>query len=171
MPELVEVELVRHALRLQRVIELRGVLGHHVEVVVAVREQRGGLEVADVLHVVAVLPERAPVPRRAVLIGGHLVDRRPALRALAELVRARVDVLGEHVQVLALEAAGSAHHAVGAVVVVPVGDGGDRDDPSRPSTPVEAAAIGSVPLYEVPIMPTLPVVQSAATSTSPVRVV
>ncbi len=42
---------------------------------------------------------------------------------------------------------------------------------SRPSTPVEATAIGSVPLYDVPIIPTLPVVQVASTMTSPERVV
>src|SRR6185312_6322874 len=35
---------------------------------------------------------------------------------------------------------------------------------SRPSTPVLATPMGSVPLYDVPIMPTLPVVQSAETS-------
>ena len=40
---LVEVEHVRHAAPLERVVELRRVLGHHVEVVVAVGEQRGGL--------------------------------------------------------------------------------------------------------------------------------
>src|SRR5690606_17394782 len=38
---------------------------------------------------------------------------------------------------------------------------------SRPSTPVVAAASGSVPLYDVPVMPTLPVAQSAFTSSPP----
>src|ERR1700754_4647896 len=38
---------------------------------------------------------------------------------------------------------------------------------SRPSTPVVAAARGSVPLYDVPVMPTLPVAQSASTCSSP----
>src|SRR4051812_27823095 len=35
---------------------------------------------------------------------------------------------------------------------------------SRPFTPVAATAFGRVPLYDVPIMPTLPVVQYALTS-------
>jgi hypothetical protein len=38
---------------------------------------------------------------------------------------------------------------------------------SSPSTPVDAAATGSVPLYDVPVMPTFPVDQSAATSWPP----
>src|SRR4051812_19420641 len=38
---------------------------------------------------------------------------------------------------------------------------------SSPFTPVVAAASGSVPLYEVPVMPTLPVDQSAFTSVVP----
>src|SRR5215203_3676070 len=42
---------------------------------------------------------------------------------------------------------------------------------SRPSTPVVAAASGSVPLYDVPVMPTLPVLQLARTGVEPVRVV
>src|SRR5712671_1557343 len=42
---------------------------------------------------------------------------------------------------------------------------------ARPSTPVVAAAIGSVPLYEVPVMPTLPVHQLALTSLVPSMVV
>src|SRR5690606_1686268 len=42
---------------------------------------------------------------------------------------------------------------------------------SRPSTPVDAAATASVPLYDVPIIPTLPVDQSATTSTLPSGVV
>ena len=42
---------------------------------------------------------------------------------------------------------------------------------SRPSTPVVAAEIGSVPLYDVPVMPTLPVDQGAVTSTVPSIVV
>ena len=33
----------------------------------------------------------------------------------------------------------------------------------RPSTPVVATWFGSVPLYETPVMPTAPVVQSALT--------
>src|ERR1019366_10237577 len=42
---------------------------------------------------------------------------------------------------------------------------------SRPGTPVTAAASGSVPSYDVPVMPTLPVDQSALTSSLPVSVV
>src|SRR5262249_34945104 len=42
---------------------------------------------------------------------------------------------------------------------------------SRPWTPVVAAEIGSVPLYHVPVMPTLPVDQYSRTSESPVAVV
>src|ERR687891_492118 len=42
---------------------------------------------------------------------------------------------------------------------------------SRPSTPVVATPIGSVPLYDVPIMPTLPVVQSAKTCSEDVGLV
>src|SRR5678816_686081 len=42
---------------------------------------------------------------------------------------------------------------------------------SSPLTPVTAAATGSVPLYDVPIMPTLPVDQAALTSVDPVAVV
>src|SRR5512134_3655495 len=38
---------------------------------------------------------------------------------------------------------------------------------SRPCTPVVAAATGSVPLYDVPVMPTLPVDQVAFTSSPP----
>src|SRR5258708_6972469 len=39
---------------------------------------------------------------------------------------------------------------------------------SSPSTPVNAQASGSVPLYEVPVIPTLPVDQYASTFSSPV---
>src|SRR5687768_6695514 len=42
---------------------------------------------------------------------------------------------------------------------------------SRPSTPVVAAATGSVPLYDVPVIPTLPVVHVAATGSLPSTVV
>jgi len=43
---------------------------------------------------------------------------------------------------------------------------------SRPLTPVVAAASGNVPSYDVPIMPTLPVDQDVAfTSSLPVGVV
>src|ERR671918_2284520 len=42
---------------------------------------------------------------------------------------------------------------------------------SRPSTPVVATPMGSVPLYEVPIIPTLPVVQVAKTSSLEVGLV
>ena len=38
---------------------------------------------------------------------------------------------------------------------------------SSPSTPVVAHAIGNVPLYDVPVMPTLPVHQVAVTSSPP----
>ena len=38
---------------------------------------------------------------------------------------------------------------------------------ASPSTPVDAAAMQSVPLYEVPVMPTLPVDQKALTSSPP----
>src|SRR5690625_5377524 len=41
----------------------------------------------------------------------------------------------------------------------------------RPSTPVVAAARGSVPLYEVPVIPTFPFVQNASTVSSPSGVV
>src|SRR5690625_5185656 len=41
----------------------------------------------------------------------------------------------------------------------------------RPSTPVVAAARGSVPLYEVPVIPTFPFVQNASTVSSPSVVV
>ena len=37
---------------------------------------------------------------------------------------------------------------------------------SSPSTPVTAAASGIVPLYDVPVMPTLPVDQPVATTSS-----
>src|SRR5919109_1284684 len=42
---------------------------------------------------------------------------------------------------------------------------------SSPSTPVVATPIGSVPLYEVPIIPTLPVVHVAKTSSLEVGLV
>jgi hypothetical protein len=42
---------------------------------------------------------------------------------------------------------------------------------SSPSTPVVATPIGSVPLYDVPIIPTLPVVQVAKTSSLEVGLV
>ena len=42
---------------------------------------------------------------------------------------------------------------------------------SRPSTPVVAAAKHKVPLYDVPIIPTLPVDQHAVTGRSPSTVV
>ncbi len=42
---------------------------------------------------------------------------------------------------------------------------------SSPSTPVVAAAKGMVPLYDVPIIPTLPVAQYAFTSSFPSGVV
>src|SRR5687767_9399720 len=38
---------------------------------------------------------------------------------------------------------------------------------SSPATPVVAAASGRVPLYDVPVIPTLPVVQVATTGSSP----
>src|SRR5262245_44263063 len=38
---------------------------------------------------------------------------------------------------------------------------------SRPSTPVVAAASGSVPLYDVPVIPTLPVHHVAVTASLP----
>src|SRR5687767_7976023 len=41
---------------------------------------------------------------------------------------------------------------------------------SSPATPVVAAATGMVPLYDVPIMPTLPVAHVAFTSSVPVAV-
>src|SRR6187399_414020 len=41
---------------------------------------------------------------------------------------------------------------------------------SRPLTPVTAAARGMVPLYEVPVMPTLPVDHDAETSSLPASV-
>ena len=40
---------------------------------------------------------------------------------------------------------------------------------SSPFTPVVAAATGSVPLYEVPVIPTLPVDQKAFTFSFPSR--
>ena len=42
---------------------------------------------------------------------------------------------------------------------------------SRPSTPVVAAARGSVPLKDVPIIPTFPVDQVASTGSPPVAAV
>ena len=56
---LVEVEQVRRALRAQRGVQLRGLLGHHVEVVAAVRDQRRRLDLGQI--VAALLPDRGAV--------------------------------------------------------------------------------------------------------------
>ena len=144
MAALVPVELVRDAPGLELVVERRRVLRHHVPVVVAVREQHRRLEVGDVVHVVARVPERRVVAGDAVLRRGDVGDHRPADR----LVGPRVGVLGEHVGVLALEAAGRAHHAVRAVVVVPARDRRDRDDrlealdPGRGDADRQRAVVG-----------------------------
>ena len=98
----------------------------------------------------------------ALQIVAHIRDAVVAvLRVTAE------DEVEEHVDVLARVSARGAHQPVGPVVVVVRRVGRDRHDRLSPSTPVVAAASGSVPLKEVPVIPTLPVAHSAVTSSPP----
>ena len=117
-------QLARHVARLEPVPPLGEVVRAHVLVLDAVRDEHAGLDLVEVLEVVADGPEVVVVAGDVVLAGAELVAHRQAVGAAIGVRHGR----GEALQVVVTPL----HDAVGARVVVIGRDRGDRDDRAQP---------------------------------------
>ena len=122
------VELLDRHLALERLGDPDAVLGDDVPVVERVRHERRGLDVRELVELVAAGPEVVVVAGGPVLADLHeaLADRVDAVLPPRRV--AAVDVVEQVVDVLADPAAGVPDHPVRAVVVVVGGVRRDRDD-------------------------------------------
>ena len=127
-----EPDLARHVVRREAFPPLAEVIRLHVVVVQAVRGEHRGLDVVDVVVVVALVPEVVDVARRVAVDQAHRVARREAggvVRRRHDAEVRRVRVRGDRArQAGRVVRAGVLPDPVRARVVVPGGDRRDRHD-------------------------------------------